>query len=91
VLGTPVGGTNEILAHMGPEFLFSDATPDSMARLILKSMEGWATTTEIYNEISRKCRKVAENHYSWDTHIARLEKLFQDTVEQAKSNSVNGM
>jgi glycosyltransferase involved in cell wall biosynthesis len=85
VLGTPVGGTREILSHMGPEFLFSDATPDSMARRILDSMQGWATNPEIYNEISRKCRKVAENHFSWDTHISRLENLFHITVQQAKS------
>jgi glycosyltransferase involved in cell wall biosynthesis len=81
VLGTPVGGTKEILAHMGQEFLFSDATPDSMARLILKSMQDWAINPEIYNEVSRKCRKVAENHFSWDTHITRLENLFQFTVQ----------
>jgi glycosyltransferase involved in cell wall biosynthesis len=91
VLGTPVGGTNEILAHMGPEFLFSDATHDSMARLILKSMQGWATNAEIYDEITRKCRMVAENHFSWDTHITRLENLFQVTVQQSKSNLTNGM
>jgi glycosyltransferase involved in cell wall biosynthesis len=78
VLGTPVGGTKEILAHMGPEFLFSDSTPDSMAGLILKSMQTWATNREIYNEISQKCRMVAENHYSWDAHITTLENLFHD-------------
>ena len=87
VLGTPVGGTNEILAHMGPEFIFPDATPDSMARLILKSMQGWATNAEIYNETSRKCRKVAENHYSWDAHVTQLENLFQLAIQQRGSSS----
>jgi glycosyltransferase involved in cell wall biosynthesis len=91
VLGTPVGGTKEILAHMGPEFLFADSTPDSMAGLILKSMQIWATNREIYNEISQKCRMVAENHYSWDAHITRLENLFRVTVQQSTSSSVNSM
>jgi glycosyltransferase involved in cell wall biosynthesis len=86
VLGTPVGGTKEILAHMGPEFLFSDASPESIARLILQSMGGWATNPQVYNQISRKCRKVAENHFSWGAHITRLENLFQVTVQQSKSN-----
>ena len=86
VLGTPVGGTEEILAHMGQEFLFSDATPDSMARLILKSMQGWATNPEIYNEISRKSRKVVENHYSWDAHVAELENLFHLAIQQRNSS-----
>jgi glycosyltransferase involved in cell wall biosynthesis len=89
VLGTPVGGTKEILAHMGPEFLFSDTTPDSMASLIIKAMQDWAINPEIYDEISRKCRKVAENHYSWDTHITRLENLFKVTVQQSRSNPAN--
>jgi glycosyltransferase involved in cell wall biosynthesis len=89
VLGTPVGGTKEILAHMGPEFLFSDATPNAMARLILKSIQEWAINSEIYNEVSRKCRKVAENHFSWNTHITRLENLFQVTVQQSASSSGN--
>jgi len=82
VLGTPVGGTNEILAHMGPEFLFADSTPDSMARLMLKSMQGWATNPEIYNEISRKCRTVIENQYSWDAHVDKLENLFHLAIRQ---------
>lgn len=86
-LGTPVGGTKEILAHMGPEFLFSDATPDSMAGLILKSIQTWTTNPESYNQISRKCRKVAEKYYSWNTHIERLENLFQVAIQQRSSNS----
>jgi len=76
VLGTPVGGTKEILAHLGPEFLFADSTPSSMARLILKAMQTWATNPESYNQISMKCRNIAEKNYSWDEHINRLENLF---------------
>jgi glycosyltransferase involved in cell wall biosynthesis len=77
VLGTPVGGTKEILAHMGPEFLFSDATPDSMARLILKNIQTWASDSEAYTQISLKCRNVAEKNYSWDAHVIQLESLFR--------------
>ena len=86
VLGTPVGGTKEILAHMGPEFLFEDATPDSMAELILKSMQTWATNPEPYNQISRKCRKVAEKYYSWNAHVTKLENLFQLAIQQRNSS-----
>ena len=89
VLGTPVGGTKEILAHMGPEFLFADPTPDSMAQLILEAINTWASDSEVYEQISRKCRRVAENHYSWDTHIIRLENLFQVAVQESTSNLAN--
>jgi glycosyltransferase involved in cell wall biosynthesis len=86
VLGTPVGGTKEILARMGPEYLFSDSTPDSMAGLILKSMQTWATNPESYNQISWKCREVAEKYYSWNAHIERLENLFHVAVQQRSSS-----
>ena len=91
VFGTPVGGTKEILAHMGPEFLFSDTAPESMARLTLESIKDWARNPQIYNEISQKCRRVAENHFSWDTHVTRLENLFQVTVQKSSANTANGI
>jgi glycosyltransferase involved in cell wall biosynthesis len=89
VLGTPVGGTKEILAHLGPEFLFEDATPDSMAALILKSMQTWATNPEYYNQISKNCRKVAEKYYSWNAHVTKLENLFQLAIQQ-RNSSIHG-
>jgi glycosyltransferase involved in cell wall biosynthesis len=76
VLGTPVGGTTEILTHLGPEFLFADSNPTSMADLILKTIKRWDEDPKGYNEISQRCREVAERHYSWDVHIDRLEGLF---------------
>jgi glycosyltransferase involved in cell wall biosynthesis len=76
VLGTPVGGTKEILALLGPEFLFADSTPASMAKLILKNIELWNRDSETYTNITQRCRDVAERYYSWDTHIDQLEGLF---------------
>jgi glycosyltransferase involved in cell wall biosynthesis len=76
VLGTPVGGTTEILTHLGPEFLFADSNPTSKADLILKTIKRWDEDPKGYNEISQRCREVAERHYSWDVHIDRLEGLF---------------
>ncbi len=76
VLGTPVGGTKEILALLGPEFLFADSTPVSMADLILKTIKRWEEDPKDYNEISQKCRHIAEHYYSWEAHIDRLENLF---------------
>jgi len=77
VLGTPVGGTKEILACLGPEFLFADETPASMAELILKAAKTWGKDPEAYDHISKKCRSVAERYYSWDAHIDQLEGLFK--------------
>jgi glycosyltransferase involved in cell wall biosynthesis len=83
VLGTPVGGTKEILARLGPEFLFADSTPAAMAELIMKTIEMWNREPEIYRNISQKCRDLAERYYSWDAHIDRLEGLFQKMAYSA--------
>jgi glycosyltransferase involved in cell wall biosynthesis len=77
VLGTPVGGTKEILAHLGSEFLFADTSPEAMAALILNAMETWAGDPSTYRKVSQKCRDVAERHYSWDGHINQLENLLE--------------
>jgi glycosyltransferase involved in cell wall biosynthesis len=87
VLGTPVGGTREILAHLGPEFLFADSTPATMADLILKTMNAWGEDPKTYQDISQKCRGIAERYYSWESHIASLERLFQKIGLQYRESS----
>jgi len=76
VLGTPIGGTREILARLGPEYLFDDVTPESMATGILKALNDWGKDSSTYKTISKTCRQVAEEHYSWDNHVSKLEDLF---------------
>jgi len=76
VLGTPVGGTREILAKLGSDYLFDDSTPKSIAKGILNALNGWAKDQPSYENISEACRKVAEQHYSWDNHVSALEDLF---------------
>jgi glycosyltransferase involved in cell wall biosynthesis len=80
VLGTPIGGTREILAKLGSDYLFEDSTPQSIATGILKALNGWATNQAFYNNISQTCRKVAEQHYSWDNHVSQLEDLFLSMI-----------
>ncbi len=76
VLGTPVGGTREILTTLGSDYLFDDSSPQSIANGILKALNGWATNQAAYKNISETCRKLTEQHYSWDTHVSKLEDLF---------------
>lgn len=75
VIGTPIGGTMEILGGFDPHFLFADTTHDAMAalieekcRLILEDPAKWAA-------ISSWCRAFAEAHYSWDRNLDALEAL----------------
>jgi glycosyltransferase involved in cell wall biosynthesis len=84
VLGTPVGGTREILAKLGADYLFEDSTPQSIATGILKVLNGWATNQAAYKNVSQTCRKVAEQHYSWDNHVSKLEELFHSMLGNQK-------
>jgi glycosyltransferase involved in cell wall biosynthesis len=76
VLGTPVGGTREILAKLGADYLFEDSTPQSIATGILEALNGWATNKAAYESIAQTCREAAEQNYSWDNHVSKLEDLF---------------
>jgi glycosyltransferase involved in cell wall biosynthesis len=80
VLGTPIGGTREILARLGPEYLFDDVTPESMAITILNALNNWGKDSSAYKAISRSCRRVAEEHYSWENHVSKLEELFYSMI-----------
>jgi glycosyltransferase involved in cell wall biosynthesis len=56
VLGTPVGGTKEILTKLGSDYLFDDSTPQSIATGILKALNGWAANQAAYKNVSQTCR-----------------------------------
>lgn len=75
VLGTPLGGTREILGSFAPDFLFDDITPAAIAdkleaicRSILENPAMWADT-------SRRCREFVKTNYGWDKNIHALETL----------------
>lgn len=72
VLGTPVGGTIEILSRLDNELLFKDISAGSMAELILKFLDDPGKLAAA----QAKCRKFALDNYSWDNSVDRTEKLF---------------
>ncbi len=80
VLGTPVGGTREVLTKLGPDHLFADSTPEAMATGILKALKNWGKNPSAYKDLSKTCRQVAEQHYSWDNHVSKLEELFYSMI-----------
>jgi glycosyltransferase involved in cell wall biosynthesis len=75
VLGTPVGGTQEILTRWDPGFLLSDSRPQSMAQGIIDSHRRLAESADQAVSISRRCREFVESHYSWDRNVAALESI----------------
>ena len=78
VLGTPVGGTQEILGQFDPGFLFKDTSPESMAQLILEKYQEMNNDPEKWQEIRKKCRRFVEENYSWDRHVDALEAFINN-------------
>jgi glycosyltransferase involved in cell wall biosynthesis len=81
VLGTPVGGTKEILGKFAPDLLFKDTNPDSIAALILENYRKFKENPDKWKQISLQCRQFAEQNYSWEKNIDSLEKMFTELLE----------
>ena len=82
VLGTPVGGTREILNKFDPGFLFKDTKPESMAELIMDKHNSYRGKPDEYMKLSRRCRAFVEKYYSWERNIDETEALFTQLIEE---------
>lgn len=78
VLGTPVGGTKEILSGFDPQFLFSGVSPEAIAQGIQAAITGLFNNAEQYNQLRLRCRKYAATNYSWQRHIDQLKELIDE-------------
>ena len=82
VIGTPVGGTKEILGKFNAEFLFDDTQPDSIAKLALEKYLIVKNSPQRWKPISEQCRKFVEKNYSWKQNIDSLEQLIQRHINK---------
>jgi len=82
VLGTPVGGTIDILNKFDSSFLFKDTNPESIAELILDKYNYYKDKTEKYKQLSKKCREFVEENYSWERNIDETEALFARLIKE---------
>lgn len=78
VLGTPVGGTVEILANLDEKFLFRDTSPDAMAEGIQMAINKYFADEQKYHELRTRCREYAERKYSWQRHINQLRTILDE-------------
>jgi len=77
VLGTPVGGTVEILGKLDSGYLFKDTKPESMASLIIDTCQQLTNNAQLWRDVSARCRAFVELHYSWERNVESTEKLFE--------------
>ncbi len=76
VMGTPIGGTQEILGKFDQHFLFKDSSADAMAALIFESYQRIRENPKIWEEMSLRCQKFVERNYSWEKNVGALENIF---------------
>jgi glycosyltransferase involved in cell wall biosynthesis len=81
VLGTPVGGTEEILDKLDSKYLFKDIKPESMASLIIETCQQFKNNPRLWQDASSQCRTFVEAHYSWERNVARLENLLRQSLD----------
>ena len=74
VIGTPVGGTKEILGRLNRELLFEGANTHSISRLILKFIKS------ARKDISHTYRQFVIDNYSWEKIIPRIEEVYAEVL-----------
>ncbi|MGB2844799.1 MAG: glycosyltransferase family 4 protein, partial [Candidatus Aminicenantaceae bacterium] len=84
VLGTPVGGTKEILSNFDPEFLFRDSSPEAMAEGIQMAINNYFIQKKSYNDLRLRCRGYVEKNYSWQRHSDQLKVLLDEVITSRK-------
>lgn len=78
VLGTPVGGTKEILTNFDSRFLFRDTSPEAMAEGIEWAGQRFFPWKKEYGELRLRCRQYALRHYSWERHLGQLKSILDE-------------
>ena len=82
VLGTPVGGTKEILRKFDPGFFFEDTKAESMVKLILDKVKYYKDEPEEYQKLSQRCRAFVEKNYSWEGNVNKIEAIFVQLAKE---------
>ncbi len=75
VLGTPVGGTKEILGRLDKDLLFKDTKARSMAEKIL-----FYLTFKDISVLSRRCRDFVSSNYSWNRVVTEYERVYSEII-----------
>ncbi|MFC1814698.1 glycosyltransferase family 4 protein [Thermodesulfobacteriota bacterium] len=78
VLGTPVGGTKEILSNFDSQLIFNDSSPEAMAKGISEIIKKYFNGKINYDKLRIHCRRYAEKEYSWQRHTDLLRSILDE-------------
>ncbi len=77
VLGTPVGGTMEILTKFDQSYIFRSSAAEDMSDLISETCLRFRENPKLWERTSKYCRRFVEQNYSWRHNVDWLEKILQ--------------
>jgi glycosyltransferase involved in cell wall biosynthesis len=83
-LGTPVGATEEVLSKFNPQLLFKDASPVAMASGIQMAIKNYFNDKKKYAQLRERCRRYAEENYSWNRHTDQLKSILHDVINATR-------
>jgi glycosyltransferase involved in cell wall biosynthesis len=88
VLGTPVGGTVEILSRLDSKYLFKDISSEAMAELIIKTCREFKRNPMLWQDVSSQCRLFVEENYSWEKNVKSLENIIAEFTARGNMGDV---
>lgn len=79
VLGTPYGGTREILHQISDELMFQDGTSESIGRKIIDVLN-----QESFLPSREACREFVLQKYTWSRVAEAVTEVFKEEVDKRK-------
>ena len=89
VIGTPVGGTKEILSNFDHNFLCRNSSPEAIADGIQKIIKLYFNDQKNYENLRIRCREYVKINYSWQRHISQLNTLIGETIGTYHCKNLN--
>lgn len=81
VLGTPYGGTKEILERLSYSLLFEDKAPGALAHKIISVLQGVCPVPTRY-----QCRQFVLQNYTWEKVSRSITHVFEQAIESRKDH-----
>lgn len=82
VLGTPIGGTPELLLPLRSDLLFSGTEPDALAQRILEHYKQLTSNPNEYEMLRDACHRYALERYAWPSLVRTLEEVLLETAKR---------
>lgn len=79
VLGTPYGGTKEILQGISDDLMFEDATSEAIGKKIIDVMNH-----DSFLPSRKACREHVLNRYTWSRVAESVTEVFEEEVNKRK-------